>query len=389
MEVVAGGPDDLLTVRYVRSAGSDAEIGWSLAAAAHEAHGDLVLPLRIDPEIQRVRRRWFERNDPARARRSLGVAEYFDVDQTDATVVLDMMTTYGRPPQCSVAYYPGRGTSNGHALLARNMDFPTRSSSELLGREAESGERAVVADTWIVEMHPDRGHASITVGFGDALGSMDGVNDAGLAVALLAASVRPSMEPTNRPEVGLSEAQVVQYLLSSCATIDDAMDAMRLAKHYYLAMPCHYVVADRSGGCFVWEHSQHHNREIVVKPELVGDGRVVCTNHLLHRVPDATGLSDDNSSVATATQSYQRWRTLTRLMTAHRVVDAAQVGEDLASVRFDRPDEETKTIWHAIYDLHDTTVELSFLLESLGSTHRYSEPLTFSLRDEIGGQRWS
>jgi hypothetical protein len=379
MEVVAGGPKELLTVRYVTAVGSDAEIGRTLAAAAQDAHGDLVRPNPVDPDVERVRRRWFELHDPARARRSVGVAEHFGIDPADLTVALDSLASYWRPPGCSVGFYPGHGTANGHALLARNMDFQTATLRELLGLGTEPGEPSIVADTWVVEMRPDHGRASVTVGFGDVLGSTDGFNDAGLTVALLAASVEPSLEPTNRPAVGLNESQVVQHLLTTCATAREARDALRLAKHYYRAMPCHFVVADPSGDCFVWEHSQHHNREIVVTPAQDGDGRIVCTNHLLHLDPDPTEPSADDNP-ATATKTHQRWSTMTALMAEQCVVTPHEVADQLAAVRFDSTDGDSKTIWHAVYDLHDTTVEISFLLDISGPTSRYSPQLSFALK---------
>ena len=76
---------------------------------------------------------------------------------------------------------------------------------------------------------------------------MDGINEAGLTVALLADNETPEPEPTGTPQVGLSEQQVVRYLLDTCATVDEAKDALLLAKHYYFFTPCHFVVADRSG----------------------------------------------------------------------------------------------------------------------------------------------
>lgn len=379
VNVVAGGDDDLLTARHVRLSGRDEEIGYDLAAAAYEAHGARVRPAPIDPEVERARRRWFERNDPHMAGRLSGFARFFGVSPTDCSVSCDSVPTYGRRASCTVGFYPPAITADGHALLSRNMDFPTKTASEYLGRPRMDSELAMVADTWIVEMHPDGGRSSVTIGFGDAFGAQDGINDAGLVVALLAASVDPPLEPTYGPEVGLSESQVVQYVLSNCASAGEARDALRLAKHYYLAMPCHYVVADRSGDVFVWEHSRHHNRELVVTPPRGSGGRMVCTNHLLHLEPDATGLPDDHSPVATATRTHHRWSTLTSLIAAAGLVDVGAAHDQLAAVRFDETSAETHTIWHAIYDLQDCSLDVSFLLDATEPEHRYSPRVSLSV----------
>ncbi len=369
----------LLTVRHVRAAGDQREIGRALAAAAHGAHGDAARPRAVDPRVEAVRRRWFAIHHPALAARTIGVADHFGIDGDDTSVALDVLGTLSRPPGCSVAFYPGRGTADGHALLGRNMDFPTTTFSEFRGRPPFPGERAAVADPWVVELHPDRGYASLTVGFGDVMGAMDGINEAGLAVMLLADDVAAGLEPNSTPQVGLAESQVVRYVLDTSATADEAKDALRLAKHYYQTIPCHYLVADRSGESFVWEHSRHRNREVVVTPHEDGGGRLVCTNHLLHRWPDATGLSDDDTAEGTAVRTYGRWRHLSGSMAEHPVVRRDDVRDHLGAVRFTAPAAGTRTIWHAVYDLDDRTAEISFYRGDEAGTSTYSDPITLPL----------
>ena len=129
---------------------------------------------------------------------------------------------------------------------------------------------------------------------------MDGINEAGLAVALLADNESPDPEPTGGPQVGLAEQQIVRYLLDTCATVDEAKEALLLAKQYYFFVPCHFVVADRSGRSFVWEHSAAHNREAIVEGDRFAAGRTVCTNHLLHPRADLTDLPAEDGSLGTA-----------------------------------------------------------------------------------------
>ena len=60
-------------------------------------------------------------------------------------------------------------------------------------------------------------------------------------------------------------------------------------------------IADRHGDSFVWEHSRHRNRELVVQP----GRRPVCTNHLLHDRPDATAIAP-RSCIACASRCTAR-----------------------------------------------------------------------------------
>lgn len=380
-------PGSLLTVRHVRAAGTPLEIGRQLAAAAQAAHGPGCRPRRNDPAVERVRRRWFALHWPQLAGRSVGVAEQYGLDADDPTVALDVLGTLPRAAGCSVTFHPAASSTDGHALLARNMDFPTTTMSEFIGRRPHPGERAAVADPWVVELHPTDGPASVTVCFGDVLGAMDGVNEAGLAVALLADDTQPSLEPAFTPQVGLSELQVVRYLLDTCTTAAEARDALRLAKHYYISLPCHYVVADRRGDAFVWELSRHRNREYALDATTLAAGRVMCTNHLLHRWPDASEETDetvDDGLVGTAGHTFGRWRSLSSAMAATPIASRDDVREQLAGVRMIAPTEGTRTIWHALYDLSAAEMEISFLLGDVDGVTRYTAPMTLGLRAVVG-----
>ena len=235
--------------------------------------------------------------------------------RTTRALTCDVLGTYELPAGCSVAYYPGAGTKDGHGVLARNFDFPTATLSQLVGLPPISPtERPLGADPWVVELRPDDGYASVSVGIMDVMGAMDGVNEAGLAVALLADNESPEQEPVAGFQVGLAEQQVVRYLLDTCADVDEARAALLMAKHYYFFTPCHFLVADRSGRSFVWEHSPRRNREIVVEADpRRHDGRLSCTNHLLHRWPDVDALPDDSGPIGTAALTYSRWRSLDAL----------------------------------------------------------------------------
>jgi hypothetical protein len=251
--------------------------------------------------------------------------------------------------------------------------------SQIMGLPPLAGERLLAADPWVVELHPTTGYASIVIGIMDVMGGMDGVNEAGLSVALLADNETPEPEPTGQPCVGISEQQVVRYLLDTCATAREAKEALLLAKHYYFFTPCHFVVADRSGAAFVWEHSPRRNREAIVESDPNRAGRLVCTNHLLHRWPDPALLPDDSGPIGTAALTYQRWRTLTASASGAALVDRDDIREQFAAVRFTAPIEEARTFWHALYDVEDASAEISFFLHDADGQSVYGPPIRFTL----------
>ncbi|MCU0260365.1 MAG: C45 family autoproteolytic acyltransferase/hydrolase [Ilumatobacteraceae bacterium] len=375
--LLAGGrPGDFLTARHVRVAGSQREIGRSLAAAAHAVHGAAAEPRPADPRIEGARRDWFARHHPLQLERMAGVADHFGADPDDTSVSFDWLGSYELPAGCSVAFFPGHGTKDGHGILARNFDFPTATLTGLLGLPPLDGERPLGADPWVIESRPDTGYASVTVGIMDVLGAMDGVNEAGLTVALLADNESPDPEPTGAPRVGLAEQQVVRYLLDRCATVEEAKRALLVAKHYYFFTPCHYVVADRTGASFVWEHSPRRNHELIIEADPRSSGRLVCTNHLLHRWPDPAHLPDDSGPIGTAALTYHRWRTISASIGDGAVLDRDDILDQLDSVAFRAPVEGARTLWQALYDVEDAAVELSFFTHDADGASRTSAPVT-------------
>ena len=154
-EIVAGGDQDFLTVRHVRVAGTNREIGRALADAAREVHGGAAGPrVAADPVVQRARRRWFDQHHPILAERGRGMAESFGVDYESDDWDVVWLATYDAPAGCSVAFYPGDGTKDGHGVLSRNFDFPMATFSQMIGDRGHPGDRPLAADPWIVELHP-------------------------------------------------------------------------------------------------------------------------------------------------------------------------------------------------------------------------------------------
>lgn len=371
--ILSGGcPGDMTTVHHLTVNGSNREIGRAMAAAAESIHGHAARPRKADPVVEPVRRRWFAAHHPAHAERSAGVADHFGLAPDDHRWSVDWLNTYELPAGCSVAFYPGQGTDDGHGRLARNFDFPTATFSQIVGAAPQPGERPLAADIWVTELRPDTGYASVTVGIMDVMGAMDGINEAGLCVALLADNETPEPEPSGAPRVGLAEHQVVRHLLDTCATVAEAKAALLLAKHYYFFTPCHYLVADRTGAAFVWEHSPRRNLELMVEPDRRRSGRLACTNHLLHRWPDPGQLPSDDGPLGTAALTYHRWNVLDQALSFDGQVGRDDIVRHFRSVRFTAPVQGARTFWHGLYDLDDAAVDLSFYVGESGDESRYS-----------------
>jgi len=375
---VAGGPDDFLTVYHLALHGTQAEIGQALACEARDSYG--WHPLGVaDPVRNRARRRWFEHHWPEHYQRMAGVAAAFghqlDDDRLDfANVVADPIATH-----CSAVWCSSTAAAEGHALVGRNLDFTTRTVSELLGEAPGANEPPALSRPYLIETHPEHGHASIVSTVGDLTGCLDGINDSGLVVALLSDDESASLRPSGAPQAGLNETHILHFLLDTCGDAEEAKEALYGVKQYDEYAVAHYLVAD-SEGAFVWER-ETHNAEHAVAAE---GGTLCVTNYLLYRqgaasVPNAsdrpTGVND----------AYRRARIL------HGALNGTSVTEDrlwnlLEQVRADRsrddidPEARTRTLWHAQYDLDRRSVGYEFYLgDHADGAPRRSPLLTLTL----------
>jgi hypothetical protein len=255
---------------------------------------------------------------------------------------------------------PGRAADPG-GLVSRNYDYST---GTLMGTKPPPGELAATARPYLIEMHPDRGHASLAMYSYDLLGGvLDGMNAEGLTVALLADDElieKYGFEPAGPGAVGLEALQVLRMLLDTCATADEALEALLMTKQYYSFIPVHYLIADRHGKAFVWEYSQARNREYVVE----NPGKaLVTTNFSLHRRLEKNGPPP----AAKAKDVCPRYCALAeRLAAATGPLSADAVKEAHKAADATRPAPKGRppgrTLWHALYFPGGRKVQVSFYL---------------------------
>jgi predicted choloylglycine hydrolase len=202
-------------------------------------------------------------------------------------------------------------------------------------------------------------------------GCIDGVNEHGLVVALLADDETVDRDPTLAPAVGLNEIQLLRFVLETCADTGEAREALLAAKQHYMFLPCHYLVADAGGDSFVWERTA--NAEHIVEGR--GDVQVV-TNHLLSRWPSLEDLPADDGPSAT----YARARRLTAAVAARSdPLSTADIKSAHACVSREDPSAVVRTVWHGVYDAADRSLEVSFYLGEGPEGVRRSPYLRFVL----------
>jgi len=300
------------------------------------------------------------------------------VDSEPSSAPPNRLTWLALRSACSAAFCPPGSTDEGHALLGRNYDFFTTSQAALFamldGRQVEDSAPPMAARPYVLASVPDDGPATTLITMNELDGCMEGVNEHGLAVALLIADGENASAPLDAwPQVGLAAAQLPRFLLDTCASVEDAKAALLDAKQYDLGTPLHYLVADRSGDAFVWERGPGGDEHAVRT-----DGGALCvTNHLLQRHRDPAALPADTTETML---TYHRYRTL-----HERSAGAALSGElmrkTLDEVRAD-PEANwgypVRTLWRTVFDLEDSVMAVRFYLgDAADGGMRYSPELEF------------
>ncbi|MBM3748448.1 MAG: linear amide C-N hydrolase [Acidobacteria bacterium] len=369
--VIAGSPDQFMEVRHVVLKGSDFEIGKQMAAVAmREGIKARKSSSRL---LSRSKRTYFARNYPAYFDRMKGTAAAFGLpfedDQYDFS---GLWQSFMPGPACSAVFYPGSTTENGHSLMSRNYDFIT---GTLRGTAPRPGEMAVMARPYLIEMHPNKGYASLAMSAFDILGGvLDGVNSEGLTVSILDDGTTEGVGREPGDEVGFHEIQCVRYVLDNCKTADEAKAALLSLKHYYTLIPCHYIVGDRFGKSFVFEFSPIRNRCLITD----GKGPQCVTNHLVARP-----VKGREWSVA----RYQKLVTATTAKTKFSLAEIREINASVAIPPVAARPGVNRTLWYALYDCDARSLNIRFYLGEkpdpadpkkviLG----YSEPKEFVLR---------
>ena len=283
---------------HIIVSGSDEEIGYELASLAKEKY-DCTLEKYDDPIYGEARREFFRRNWPEMNERSKGVRRAFGLAEDD-----NIHDTHSLPfdvydcvrgqtlefGACSGLVLPIEKSDTGKGVYtARNHDlFPLPAWSTLFGKTGPEGAWGCEERANVVEFRPDKGYKSILVGGHDLLTPfIDGINEKGLYFTTFA-------DPNGIGEGaaamaggranGLSDVQLGAYLLSNCATVEEAKKAILTSRVIQIGMCIHMLIVDRQGNATVFEIDKTTQAYVFVdrKP---GEP-LFCTNHPLFTYTD-------------------------------------------------------------------------------------------------------
>lgn len=356
--IVAGGPDHFMMVRHVVLEGSNYAIGKKIGEIVSKNNDSGPVPSE-DTRRNRVQREYIAENYPILFERMKGLADAFGVGIGDDAYDLSSLPQFHLfGPGCSAVFYPGDFTQNGHGIMSRNFDFTT---GTIMGTPPQGNQMPALARPYIFEIYPDRGYASVSICAFELLGGvLDGINSEGLTVAIFADDETVSeygLHPSQG--VGLYELVAMRYLLDNCSNVEEAKEAMLSLKHYYMFVPCQYLVADREGNSFVFEFSPLRNGTSIIE----GDGPQCITNHPVSRYESIDDLPAESQLC-----TYERYRTLSRATGGKRKFSLEEIMSINSSVAVppEASESEThapvRTLWHSLYDADERTLRVKFYL---------------------------
>jgi hypothetical protein len=160
-----------------------------------------------DPVQVRAQRTFLARNYPILLDRMRGVAEAFGKSIEDDAWDFSTLWFADLRAGCSIAHLPPSSMANGKSVVSRDYDF---TMGALNFGFLPPGMLHPTARPYLLELHPDRGYASIAMVSYDLLsGALDGINSEGLTVTM-AGLFKEASEPTRAPGVGLGELQTIR-----------------------------------------------------------------------------------------------------------------------------------------------------------------------------------
>jgi hypothetical protein len=256
---------------------------------------------------------------------------------------------------CNVVFYPPSTTASGLGLLSRNYDFPVAGIADLYGQPGSP--HALTSQPYLLELHPEGSYASLSMTSYDLIGCLDGVNETGLCVALLGQAdvvVREATIPS-LADIGLDELLLGRFLLDSCATVEEAQKALAEQHVYYRHLPCHFIVADRSGRCAIYARRLDSGDHGWIEPRW-RDTPVVVTNNDFRTEQglEPGTLSDLHARVELIARG--------RSITFAQAADVSRCAYASTESSYFGEANPLRTLWHAVYSTVNPGVAARFYL---------------------------
>jgi hypothetical protein len=363
--------DTFPIVRQIQVQGTQREIGRKMAEIAKTRYG-VALPTNVSPDYGKARYAYLQKNYPALLERSRGVLDAYGLKDDDPSVdPTALMYSLGKIG-CSMIYFPGSTTENGHPMAIRNMDFATGSVSQLMGMPRQPGEVDIFGEIYVVTSRPDEGYSCLYLSSMDLLdGVLDGVNEHGLTVYALVDHGVPQnrVKPAGNMVIGLNPGQAMRLVLETCRNCEEAKQVLLTNKVFDVIKGMHYLVGDAQGNSFIFEVNKTDEQAYIQD----GKGRPqIMTNSTIWDMPPPDQIPQ---TFADPYDSLNRYRILTQAINSQTgkysesfMISATEsVFPRKSSAALGGPAMNLRPLWQVIYDMSELSMKVRFWLKDTGA----------------------
>jgi len=267
---------------------------------------------------------------------------------------------------CSALHVTGE---DGHQLMGRNYDFKNNTSAMLIYTHPKKGYKSV-STVALDNTHANNPETSLyqkltclTAPFSP----LDGLNEKGLGIAILALDTEPIHQQTGKPTITTSMA--VRLILDKCATIDEAV---ALLKQYDMLalkpIDCHLYLTDATGAAKVIEYHPE-TKEIVV-----ADTDVI-TNFLYIFKEKVTNPHGKNGIYGHGKDRYDKIKYVLNT-TMHPMKVTVRQALQAAQQNPNPKDLTSNTQWSIVYDNTDLSADIYI-------RRQWEKPIHYKVKDQI------
>lgn len=204
---------------------------------------------------------------------------------------------------------------------------------------------------------------------------MDGMNEKGLCISILALPKQAAWQDTGKPIAGTSI--VMRLILDRCATVDEAVElvsGLDIRHDQKAGGGYHYLVADAEGNCAAIEFDLFDGWKTMITRKGEGENAMLITNHLL--APKYYTTEPDPVFGNPNSKSWWRYQLASEFLAQRNgVLSVDEAQQCLSDVHWKDlvwPDGTVEnTQWSNVYDQSELTLKLRDWYE-YETTHEFS-----------------
>lgn len=245
-------------------------------------------------------------------------------------------------------------TPEGAPLLARNFDYKAAPCLVVKTQPANGYKSIAVTDTNFMvygyKKRPENDSDKLQLLLAPYI-CVDGMNEKGLAIAVLEIKATPTKQQTGRTPIATTI--MIRTVLDKAANIDEAIELFRKYDMHDSIFVCyHYQLTDATGRSVVIEYVNNEMRVVeAVKPEGAKYPFNVCSNYFVTE-------GGDNSK-GTGYDRYEKCRTKLTSAGGEMTVDDSLSLLHYCTLRYHHQlCWPVITLWSAVYDCKDLTVSV-------------------------------